>query len=499
MDELQKSPLDVTETPPAAVLCVGFAGSERAGMERTLVSIGLRARWADTRRQALCAFSRSPSIVLANLSGTEAFRTARVLGARQRGIVVIGVVDASERNVTAAAARAGVVEIARRPLLGPELAAALNRAHQFRAMRVTRAHLTPVPDSVFVRSPGMRRAVGLALRAGASRSGLVMVGEPGTGRELLARTIHRFDGQECENFIVVDCATARPGGVEAELFGNGLDVVGSQPSGYIALGGASALCRAHGGTLFIKNVGEMSSRGRARLARALDHRHVCAERHRYFELDVRLVISAEPGARNELAWADFGCTTELEQIKLPPLRERREDIPFLANYFLDRIGALPGATRKALSPAAVTLLAALPWRGNAPELQELLADLVLQVPGEVIRIEDIVATVQLDGARRAATQGTLREARARFEQEYVTSIMEQHHGRVRDAARALGIRRTNLYRKLRRMRLQATRESQLLHDRDVKQASMAVMPTFDLLRVAADNTLHEPPIARSSS
>jgi len=90
-------------------------------------------------------------MVLANLSGEEAFRTAHILGARQRGIVVIGVVDASERNVTAAAARAGVVEIARKPLLGPALAAALTRAEQFRAMSVTRAHLTTVPDSVFVR------------------------------------------------------------------------------------------------------------------------------------------------------------------------------------------------------------------------------------------------------------------------------------------------------------------------------------------------------------
>lgn len=496
MDAFQKN---LSDMPPSAVLCVGFPGSERSEVERALGSIGLRATWARTHRQALSALSRLPSIVLVDLIGDDAFRTVRVLRARQRGIVVIGVVDATERNVTAEAVRAGVVVIARKPLVGHELAAVVERARQFRAISATQARLTPVADSVFVRSAGMRRAVELAVRAGASRGGLGMVGEPGTGRELLARTIHRFDGQECENFVVVDCATARPGGVEVELFGTGLDLVGAQPQGSIPLGGAGALYRAHGGTLFIKNVGELSPRWRARLARVLEHRRVCAGRRRYFELDVRLIFSAEPSARNELAWADFSGTTEFEQIRLPALRERREDIPLLANYFLDRIGALPGATRKALTPAAVTLLTGLRWRGNADELNAVLTRLVTQVPGEVIRLEDLLDAVELDGGLATANK-TLHEARARFERDYIISVLDRHHGRVRDAARALGIRRTNLYRKLRQMRLRATRElHQPLHDGDPAQASTAMTPAFGVLRGAPEVNHYKSSTESSSS
>lgn len=462
MNSLQNTLAAVTEGPPRAshgsVLCVGFSEGERSGMEPTLESIGVRARWAGNRAQALSALSRLPAIVLVDLSGEDAFRTARILQDRPGATILIGVVDELDSNTGADAMRAGVVEVLQKPILGPQLAGAIARAQGLRAKRAAHVSLTPAPDSAFVRSAEMLRAVRLALRAASGRGGLLMIGEPGTGREFLARTIHRLEGQEDNNFVVIDCTTARHDALETELFGTGFELVGSEYNVSVSLTSSSALGRSAGGTLFIKNIGEMSTRVRARLVRTLEHRRVHVDRRRYLELDVRLILSAEPTTCNGLACEDFGRITSFQQIKLPPLRRRREDICLLANDFLDQISVAGQTPRKTLTPAALMLLAGLRWRGNADQLKALLARLAIEVPGEIIRLEDVVETVQLDGVGPATTDGSLRDARARFERDYIINVLQQHGGRVRDAARALGIQRTNLYRKLRRMPHNAVQE-----------------------------------------
>ena len=111
-----------------------------------------------------------------------------------------------------------------------------------------------------------------------------------------------------------------------------------------------------------------------------------------------------------------------------------------------------GVAVKQLTSAAQQIFCALPWHGNAPEVQRLLTELVQRVQGEVIDLTDVLATVQIDGrAKPFARIGTLREARARFEREYIAAVMTQHHGRIPEAAKTLGVQRPNLYRKLRRL------------------------------------------------
>jgi DNA-binding NtrC family response regulator len=139
-------------------------------------------------------------------------------------------------------------------------------------------------------------------------------------------------------------------------------------------------------------------------------------------------------------------------IDVPPLRQRSEDIPALAAMFLDEACLHKGVPPKQLTSAAQQILSALPWHGNALELQRLLADLVQRVQGGVIDLTDVLSTVQIDGrAKPFAKGGTLREARARFEREYIAAVMTQHHGRIPEAAKTLGVQRPNLYRKLRRL------------------------------------------------
>jgi two-component system nitrogen regulation response regulator NtrX len=148
-------------------------------------------------------------------------------------------------------------------------------------------------------------------------------------------------------------------------------------------------------------------------------------------------------------------------IDLPPLRSRREDIPALANYFVRQICASLGVPPKILSRPALSLISALPWRGNAVEMRALIESIVVGLQGgRGIGLEDVLAHVKLDGGSVVFSNGgTLKEARARFEREYITAMLEQHHGRISEAAKALGIQRTNLYRKMRSLRVLRDRHS----------------------------------------
>jgi two-component system nitrogen regulation response regulator NtrX len=143
------------------------------------------------------------------------------------------------------------------------------------------------------------------------------------------------------------------------------------------------------------------------------------------------------------------------RIDMPALRNRREDIPALANYFLREICAGLRLPPKTLSRSALSLLSALPWRGNAAELRRLLDVVVTGMQGgRGIGLDDVLAHVRLDGgAGLSPSGGTLKQARSRFEKEYIATVLEQHRGRISEAARTLGIQRTNLYRKMRSLKV----------------------------------------------
>jgi two-component system nitrogen regulation response regulator NtrX len=222
----------------------------------------------------------------------------------------------------------------------------------------------------------------------------------------------------------------------------------------------SILYQARGGTLFLQNVADAPTRVQGRLARALrDREAVVAETGKAVLLDVRPMASADPGidrfVQEGRVRDDLFRRLSVIRIEMPSLRDRREDIPALANYFVREILAARRTSPRTLSRAALALIGALPWRGNANELRTLLeAAMTGQPEGRAIGIEDVLAHVQLDGGSAVfANGGTLRKARARFEREYITAVLEEHDGRISDAAKALGIQRTNLYRKMRSLRV----------------------------------------------
>jgi two-component system nitrogen regulation response regulator NtrX len=450
----------------SSVVWIGGPQSDRPAVESMLGGLGLQLRWATGVPQALGELREHPATLclLDCTRGGEALRIARNIRTERPRAVLIGVVDPQRPETSLEAFRAGVFDILPWPLVPWELSAVISNAQDLLALAheadVDADQVQVSPYGIFGSSPAMRKIVEVLPRVAPSRCPVLLYGERGTGREMLARAIHGHGRRPDSPFVALDCANASPQDLEHELFGvvSQRRVDGHEERRTVErLSRHSRLFEASGGTLFLQNIAEMPTRVQAKLHRVLrDREAVLSSDRARVELDVRPITAVEPGFENAVEEGrlrrDLYDRLSLIRIDLPPIRQRREDIPFLANHFLKEICRANGSPLKTLTRSAVTLLGALPWRGNAPELRALLERLVLLTPHGSIRLEDLLAQVRLDGSEVAAVGGTsLREARLRFERDYIAAVVRQHHGRMGEAAHALGIQRTNLYRKLRQL------------------------------------------------
>ncbi len=329
----------------------------------------------------------------------------------------------------------------------------------------TGATAAATDDDLYSLSPAMREVMGLIARAASTRAGVLIRGEEDTGRQVVARAIHTLQNGSPGAFVAVNCAEDDSEALDISLFGKA--AWSQRRDGPPALEHVSrhgALYAALDGTIYLQSVEEAPLGVQARLARVLrDREFVLAESGEAIGFDVRPMAGVDP--RFDRAVAEGRVREDLFRrlsalrIEMPPLRSRREDIPALANYFLREICASLRVPPKTLSRPALSLISALPWRGNAAELRTMLEGVATGLQDDNgIGIEDVLAHVRLDGGSAVSSGGgTLKQARARFEREYIGSVLEQHHGRMSDAAKALGIQRTNLYRKLRSLHVNGGR------------------------------------------
>jgi DNA-binding NtrC family response regulator len=446
------------------VLYVGCPPLERAETESLLAAANLSVLWADSASAAMAELQKRDMPVLLDLSrGAAALQIARDLRSQRHGVLLFAVVDNRRPDLTTEAVLTGVADVFARPPAARRLANAIERELQ----HDTRGHARPADlagEVLYSHSPAMRDVTALMTRAAAMRAGVMVRGEDGTGRQVVARAIHaaRSDGAA---FVCVDCAAFEGDSLEMELFGaaaRARTAGGHERAahGFERVSRQSRLYEAIGGTLYLKNIADASTRVQARLSRLLrDRETVVAETGLTIGFDIRPMAAVDPGI--DTAVQEGRVRDELFRrlsvirIDMPPLRNRREDIPALANCFLREICRARRVPPKTLSRPALSLIAALPWRGNAVELRTMLDAIVSGLAGgKGIGLDDVLAHVRLDGGSVTfAERGTLRQARARFEREYIGHVLEQHRGRISEAAKVLGIQRTNLYRKLRSLRV----------------------------------------------
>ncbi len=308
-------------------------------------------------------------------------------------------------------------------------------------------------------SPAMRLLFGMLRRAASSDAPVLLLGESGTGKELLAHAIHDHSPRRDKPFVVFDCGAVAPTLVEAELFGNEKGAFTGADKARVGL-----LESAHGGTVFIDEIGELPLELQPKLLRALEARQVRPlGGGDYRAADARVICATHRDLRSRVEAHQFRedlyFRLAVLVAEVPPLRDRLEDLPMLVESFLAR--QTPPVRLDALPHNALEILAGHSWPGNVRELWNTVTRWVLfpQLGPRVIEQE--AATKRLGKALDAVAHLPLREARdvmlEEFETQYLLQKLAEHKGNVSAVARAAGVSRQFLYRLLDRYSLKEDR------------------------------------------
>ncbi|MEO8725886.1 MAG: sigma-54 dependent transcriptional regulator [Acidobacteriaceae bacterium] len=309
---------------------------------------------------------------------------------------------------------------------------------------------TIVGDSIPMKA--LRQQIGLM----APSNGRVLIyGESGSGKELVAHAIHQQSTRKGNLYVEVNCAAIPEDFIEAELFGTRRGAVAGGPQEK-----TGKFERADGGTLFLDEVGDMSLKTQSKVLRTLDEQRLTpVGSDDEITVDVRVVAATNKDLEEEIARGNFRedlfYRLNVVPFFVPPLRERKEDIPLLAKYFLKEISAEYGRKPREITDEAIDSLMRYSWPGNVRELRNVIERMVIMNPlaGKLDR-KHLPTLVQRDSGRRPAQEfSTLHEARAAYERDYILRKMEENHGNISRTAEVLGLERSHMYRKMRALNI----------------------------------------------
>lgn len=342
--------------------------------------------------------------------------------------------------------------------------------------------LRMVQESLIGNSPAFVRVMRKIPRLASSDATVLITGETGTGKELIAQAIHAASLRRLKPFIPVNCGSLPEDLVENELFGHARGAYTGA-----AANGKGLLAEAEGGTLLLDELNSLSLSAQSKLLRFLQNREYRQlGSTKLLRANVRILAATNVDLRRQVGLtlfrSDLFHRLHVLSIELPPLRERVEDIPELAQHFADRYAGQYGKRRARLLPMALQKLMGGPWPGNVRELQSVIERSVLLAPGEELGPQDIdlagsdawenenaVATdaVSPDLDPPPAAPTTFREAKEgvikQFERDYLIQVMASAQGNVSRAARLAGMQRRDFQRLLRKHRVRLTESRALLH------------------------------------
>jgi two-component system nitrogen regulation response regulator NtrX len=370
-------------------------------------------------------------------------------GARPAVIMISG-----HGNIETAvkATKLGAFDFVEKPLTIEKVSVVLKNAIEQRRMDLELRRLRE--DTVWPEIIGNSvavKALRQQLNLMAGTNGRVLIyGESGAGKELVARAIHRSSQRANGPFVEVNCAAIPEDLIEIELFGHhrtNLDGTTDHKIG--------KLQKAHGGTFFLDEVGDMSLKTQAKLLRALDeHRFEPVGAPHSIQVDARVIAATNKNLEKEIERGNFRedlfHRLNVIPFTVPPLRDRVEDIPALANHFLHEFSTAYGRKGKELTEDSVAALMNYGWPGNVRELRNLMERLVILHPQRRIESRHLA----LDGSRKTQSPktwdsfGSLHEVRDAAEREYILHKLDETGGNVSRASELLGLERSNLYRKM---------------------------------------------------
>jgi len=301
------------------------------------------------------------------------------------------------------------------------------------------------------RAPAMQDLFERVRRVGNSHATVLIEGESGTGKELVARAIHELSPRADGPFVAINCAALSPSLLESELFGH---EKGAFTGAHKTRCGRFEL--ADGGTLLLDEIGEMDPSLQAKLLRALEEMEVVrVGGNAPVRVDVRVIAATNRSLRRRVEEGafreDLFYRLHVIRIEVPPLRERRGDIPLLIDSMIDELAVLHGLPRPPITEEAVRRLAAARWPGNVRELRNLVERMLLLASGDEIVVDDL--PTDLAGGDQDGDRGLTMRPIAEVERELIRNTLRDLDGNREQAARVLGISTRTLYRRIKELGL----------------------------------------------
>ena len=390
-------------------------------------------------------------IWLPDRDGLEVLQEMQTLQSSEKPEIIIisghGTIETAVR-----ATKLGAYDFLEKPLSMDRTLILINNALEARRLRAQNdefkrqlAPETPVTgESVPV------KALRQQIKVMAPTNGRVLIfGESGSGKELIARAIHAQSLRKDGIFVHLNCAAIPEDHIETELFGYRHGAVSGGPHEK-----RGTFERANGGTLFLDEVGDMSLKTQAKVLLAIDEQRLTpVGATQSVSVDVRIIASTNKDIEEEIARGNFreDLFYRLNVIPffMPPLRDRKEDIPLLAREFLKELGREYGRPRIEITDEAVTLLQQYQWPGNVRELKNIIERVMLLNPlATRIERKHLPMLVHRDTGRRGDSFRTLQQARDAYERDYILKKVDECHGNMSRAAESLGLERSHLYRKM---------------------------------------------------
>ncbi|MBI3939888.1 MAG: sigma-54-dependent Fis family transcriptional regulator [Acidobacteria bacterium] len=389
-------------------------------------------------------------IWLPEMDGLETLEAVQSLG-KSCSVVIIsghGTIETAVR-----ATKLGAFDFLEKPLSIDKTLLVVNNALRQKKLQEENENLRNqlFAEAVMIGNSVPMRALRQQISYAAPTNGRILIyGENGTGKELVAKQIHRQSLRATRPFVEVNCAAIPEDLIESELFGH---VKGAFTGATERRQGKFRL--ADGGTLFLDEVGDMSLRTQSKVLRVLEEQrfHMVGDTEDV-EIDVRVVAATNKSLELEIERGNFRedlyYRLNVIPFQVPPLRERREDVPRLVDYFLARFSTSYGKKPKEITPDVMEKLQRYPWPGNVRELKNVVERLVIMVPGPRIDIyalpTSILETTSLSGSPEEYP--TLQQAREQFEKEFILRKLIENKGNVSKTAEAIKVERSNLYKKL---------------------------------------------------
>ena len=390
-------------------------------------------------------------IWLPGMDGMDVLARIQEIPFAERPVVVVisghGSIEAAVK-----ATKLGAFDFLEKPLSAEKVTVVVKNALTHRSLSIENSQLRGDSSSRYriIGQSVPMKALRQQLTLMAGTNGRVLIyGESGTGKELVAHALHALSPRAAEPFVEVNCAAIPEELIESELFGHSKGSFTSAHENKIG-----KFQKADSGTLFLDEVGDMSLRTQAKVLRALEEQRFepvgAAES---VQVDVRVVAATNKNLEEEIERGNFRedlfYRLNVIPFSVPPLRDRREDIPLLADHFLREFTTAYGRKPKELTAEAYRMLTEYHWPGNVRELKNLIERIVILNPQ--VRIDS--RHIPLPGTRKPVDRpldrfGSLQEVREAAERDYILKKLDETNGNVTRTAELLGLERSNLYRKM---------------------------------------------------